>query len=270
MYKRNGIYYFSYNGRGGKYGMGDNPYGPFTYKGVVNANRNTGAQDHHSMLEYYGKWYFFYHVGNYNGGTLYRRNVSVDYLYHNPDGTMKTVVLTSEGVDTVMNNIKPDTIPKQIELENFIDSYGVQVESSLDIGGGKSIGYIDSGDWVEYLIFNPRTAVYNFDIRYATASNGGALDILIDGVKISTIEINGNNSNGWQDWQTQSTTISLPQGKHQLKLLFNGNIGGLFNLNWISFLDNPTSILLNSQLNRHDEPHFYNLKGEMIRDKILQ
>jgi hypothetical protein len=100
MHKRNGIYYFSYSSHQGYYSMGSSPYGPFEYAGVLNAGP-PGAQDHHSMIQYHGQWYYFYHRGDYNGGDLYRRNVCVDYLYYNDDGTIQMVIQTEEGVREV-------------------------------------------------------------------------------------------------------------------------------------------------------------------------
>ncbi len=96
MHKYKGKYYYSYSARrGGFYGIGDSPYGPFEFKGAVNPSQK---QDHHSMLEYKGQWYFFYHVQDWNGGTGKRRNVCVEYLYYNPDGDIQPVFPTEKGV----------------------------------------------------------------------------------------------------------------------------------------------------------------------------
>jgi hypothetical protein len=108
MHKRNGIYYYSWTDfkapeYQGFYAMGDNPYGPFEYKGAINPHP-PGAQDHHAIIEYKGKWYYFYHVGNYNGGSGNRRNVCIDYLYYNEDGTMQMVKQTKEGVAAVSDD----------------------------------------------------------------------------------------------------------------------------------------------------------------------
>ena len=68
MHKMNGKYYFSYtNYKNQKiqsyYAMGDSPYGPFEWKGAL-ALKAEGAQDHHSVIEFKGQWYYFYHFGN--------------------------------------------------------------------------------------------------------------------------------------------------------------------------------------------------------------
>ncbi len=99
MHKRNGIYYFSYNaGLGGFYAMGDNPYGPFEYKGGLNPKQR---QDHHSIVNYKGQDYFFYHWQNWNGGSKFRRNTAIEYLYYNEDGTIKEIYATKEGVQKI-------------------------------------------------------------------------------------------------------------------------------------------------------------------------
>ncbi len=113
MYKKDKQYYFSYcNFRNqenqGFYAIGDSPYGPFNWKGVVN-KKPAGAQDHHSIVKFKGSWYYFYHTGNYTGkwgqkGKWYLRTVCVDRLYYNPDGTMKVVVQTNEAVNVILKD----------------------------------------------------------------------------------------------------------------------------------------------------------------------
>jgi arabinoxylan arabinofuranohydrolase len=106
VFKRHGKYYYTYTDDGGggllrgAYAMGTNPYGPFIYKGVISVPTEDkfGAQIHHSMIEYKGQWYYFYHHGNYNGGDGHKRNVAIDKLEFSEDGTIKTVILTLEGV----------------------------------------------------------------------------------------------------------------------------------------------------------------------------
>ena len=57
VHKHNGKYYFSYSTGDSHllcYAIGDNPYGPFTYKGVI-LTPVVGWTTHHSILEYKGK-----------------------------------------------------------------------------------------------------------------------------------------------------------------------------------------------------------------------
>ena len=106
MHKHDGIYYYSYTCNEcspdqGYYSMGTSPYGPFEYKGAINATP-PDAQDHHSIIEYHGQSYYFYHRGDYNGGDMFRRNACVDYLYYNEDGTIQKIVQTDQGVQAVL------------------------------------------------------------------------------------------------------------------------------------------------------------------------
>lgn len=99
MHKYNGKYYYSYNaGLGGFYAMGDSPYGPFEYKGAINPNQR---QDHHSIINYKGQDYFFYHWQGWNGGSKFRRNTCIEYLYYNEDGTIQEINATKEGVQKI-------------------------------------------------------------------------------------------------------------------------------------------------------------------------
>ncbi|MBP6409793.1 MAG: family 43 glycosylhydrolase [Pseudarcicella sp.] len=110
MHKVNGKYYFSWTDwkdkvNQGYYAMGTNPYGPFEYKGAVNG-APLGAQDHHSMIEFKGKWYYFYHLGNFKNkwdetGKGNRRNVAIDYLYYNTDGSLQMIKQTVNGVEKI-------------------------------------------------------------------------------------------------------------------------------------------------------------------------
>jgi hypothetical protein len=92
MHKYNGKYYFSYSTGDThfiNYAIGNSPYGPFTYQGIV-LNPVNGWTNHHSIVEVNGKWYLFYHDVQLSGQT-HLRNVKVTELYHNPDGTIQTL-----------------------------------------------------------------------------------------------------------------------------------------------------------------------------------
>jgi hypothetical protein len=92
LHKYKGKYYLSYSTGDTHnlcYAMGDSPYGPFTYKGVL-LKPVLGWTNHHSIIEKDGKWYLFYHDTQLSGKT-HLRNVKVTELTYNPDGTIKTI-----------------------------------------------------------------------------------------------------------------------------------------------------------------------------------
>lgn len=93
MHKYKGKYYFSYstgNTHNIAYAISDSPYGPFTYKGVV-LNPVQGWTTHHSIVEFKGKWYLFYHDTQLSGKT-HLRNVKMTELTYNPDGTIVPIM----------------------------------------------------------------------------------------------------------------------------------------------------------------------------------
>nr|WP_245544430.1 glycoside hydrolase family 43 protein [Paludibacter propionicigenes] len=93
MHKYNGKYYFSYStGNTHKlcYAIGDNPYGPFIYGGVI-LTPVVGWTTHHSIVEFQGKWYLFHHDSVPSGGKTWLRSIKVVELEYNEDGTIKTI-----------------------------------------------------------------------------------------------------------------------------------------------------------------------------------
>jgi hypothetical protein len=93
VHKYNGKYYLSYSTGDTHficYAIGDNPYGPFTYKGVV-LNPVLGWTNHHSIVEFKGKWYIFYHDSTISGGKTHLRNIKMTELKHESDGSIKTI-----------------------------------------------------------------------------------------------------------------------------------------------------------------------------------
>ena len=94
MHKYNGKYYFSYSTGDSHllcYAIGDNPYGPFTFQGVI-LEPVVGWTTHHSIVKYKGEWYLFYHDCVPSGDITWLRSLKVQKLYYNEDGTIKPVI----------------------------------------------------------------------------------------------------------------------------------------------------------------------------------
>lgn len=81
------------------YAMSKSITGPWEFKGILNELAGNSNTNHQSIIDFKGQSYFIYHNGALqpNGGS-FRRSVCVDKLYYNKDGTMKRVVMTSEGI----------------------------------------------------------------------------------------------------------------------------------------------------------------------------
>ena len=114
LHKRNGLYYLSYCGyvKGEKgtrimYAVAENILGPYETKGEIIGPVNSGT-NHHSIVEWKGKSYLFYHNANLyfqnnpdverafgwsKKGTVhgYRRSITFTELEYNDDNTIKQI-----------------------------------------------------------------------------------------------------------------------------------------------------------------------------------
>ncbi|WP_431243601.1 glycoside hydrolase family 43 protein [Flavobacterium sp. P21] len=81
------------------YAMSKSINGPWEFKGILNELAGNSNTNHQSIIDFKGQSYFIYHNGaSIPHGGSFRRSVCVDKLYYNKDGTMKRVVMTSEGI----------------------------------------------------------------------------------------------------------------------------------------------------------------------------
>ena len=101
IYKRNDWYYLLYGyGFPEKvaYAMSRSVHGPWEFKGIINEIAGNCKTNSPAILDFKGNTYFIYHNGGLPEGSSHRRSVCIDYLYFNKDGTIKKIMMTSEGV----------------------------------------------------------------------------------------------------------------------------------------------------------------------------
>ena len=103
VHKHNGKYYLTYaTGFPEKiaYAMADNIEGPYEYKGLLNEIAGNSNTNHQAIVNFNNEWLFIYHNGAHQqGGGSYSRSVCIDRMHYNPDGTIKRIVMTTEGVN---------------------------------------------------------------------------------------------------------------------------------------------------------------------------
>lgn len=126
-------------------------------------------------------------------------------------------------------------LPGRIEAEKYSRMSGVSLEGVEDLDGFANVGYIDPGDWMEYLVDAPVTGDYYVYFRLAGAANA-SLEIRENNQTMAALDI--PSSGGWQKWMTRSAKIALEQGKHKLRVV---STGGNFNLNWLHISDRVNS-----------------------------
>ena len=243
MHKRNGVYYFSYSTTGSTgqridYMTSSSPTSGFTHRGTAagqppsNSNNN-----HHSIFLFNGNWYHAYHnrsVATQAGiATTYRRNLGIERLDYNSDGTIQQVAYTTDGVPQ-LSNVSPYA---NVEAEMTNAQSGIETESCSE--GGRDVSYIQNGDWIKIKGVNFGSASpTTFSARVASATSGGNIEVrwgsATGGTLIATCPV--TSTGGWQTWTTKTVTVSTSvTGVHDVYLRFTGGSGFLMNINWWKF-----------------------------------
>lgn len=235
-FKRNGIYYLTFpwvrkeNGTETlAYATSDRPLGPFTFRGIIMAESATGCwTNHHSITEYRGQWYLFYHHNDYSPKMDKRRAVRADSLFFNADGTIQEVKPTLRGIG-VSDAREP-----------------IQLDRYSDIGRGATIAYLDTlhtfkgwqatlpkGGWLRYntVSFEQVTSptltlrVKSAGKAQVTIREGGAKGAVIAKVTVPTAK----------EWtNVKSPILHLPQG---VKDLYVTAAGATVQIDYLQFDD---------------------------------
>ncbi|KFC72141.1 glycoside hydrolase family 43 protein [Massilia sp. LC238] len=93
LHRHDGKYYFSYSTGNTHllcYAVGDSPYGPFTYRGQI-MTPVIGWTTHHSICEFEGRSYLFYHDSSLSEGVTHLRSVKVTELHYDDEGNILTI-----------------------------------------------------------------------------------------------------------------------------------------------------------------------------------
>ena len=150
-FEYNGNYYLTYpyvreNTEVLGYAMSKNPMGPYEYKGLIMAEHANGCwTNHHSIVNYKGQWYLFYHQNFFSPNDDKRRSVQIEKLYFNPDGTIQEVKPTMRGVGI-------NKATEKIEIDRYSTaSEGVttaHVDTTIAFSGDYAT--IPSKGWMKY------------------------------------------------------------------------------------------------------------------------
>lgn len=234
MFERNGIYYLTYphvenNTERLEYAIGDNPLGPFTFKGVIMDESPKCWTNHPSIVEYKNQWYLFYHTSDLSPNFDKNRSVRIDSLFFNEDGTIKKVIPTLRGV-----GITDASQKIQVDRYSSKSNEGVSVallDTLNKFGGWKTI--LDtSNSWIQYNSVDFGSNKLNSVNVRTLSKTGGTLQIRlnkVDGPIIAEVKIPKNS-----EWKTISAPLSKYQpGVTNLVFLLTDNRN--VEIDWISF-----------------------------------
>ena len=253
-FEYNGNYYLTYpyvreNTEVLGYAMSKNPMGPYEYKGLIMPEHENGCwTNHHSIVNYKGQWYLFYHQNAFSPRDDKRRSVQIDKLYFNPDGTIQEVKKTMRGVGI-------NQATERIEIDRYSEASSdvtTQLIDTVNTFRSYEATLPAKGSWIKYkdIDFSCLTDGYvlvsakaagntKFFIREKDA-NGKILAEIDMTVKPETpagmpAMFRRDFSN---QWLTQTAALNYtPKGVSDLVITCEGDAG--ISVDWVQFKNRP-------------------------------
>ncbi|MFD1256083.1 family 43 glycosylhydrolase [Mucilaginibacter terrae] len=232
MYKHKGTYYLTYPHVENKierleYATSKSPLGPFKFTGVIMDENPTGCwTNHHSIIEYQGQHYLFYHSSDLSPNFDKNRSIRADSLFFNAGGTIKKVIPTLRGVGLTqaLSKIQIDRYSEKGDnaTVKFIDTAKV-------FEGWKTNLPATKNGWIRYNSVN-FGKVKNVTVR-VWSGQGGTLEIrdaAATGNLIAKVKVPKGAS-----WREVTVPVSsIKQGVHHLVIAAKNSA---VEVDWISF-----------------------------------
>ena len=253
-FEYNGNYYLTYpyvreNTEVLGYAMSKNPMGPYEYKGLIMAEQPNGCwTSHHSIINYKGQWYLFYHHNYFSPNDDKRRSACIEKLSFNPDGTIQEVKQTLRGVGI-------NQATERIEIDRYSEASSdvtTQLIDTVNTFRSYEATLPAKGSWIKYkdINFDCLTDGYvlvsvkaagntKFFIREKDA-NGKILAEIDMTVKPETpagmpAMFRRDFSN---QWLTQTAALNYtPKGVSDLVITCEGDAG--ISVDWVQFKNRP-------------------------------
>ena len=209
------------------YAMSDNPLGPFEYKGkIMEKSPNECWTNHHSLVEYKGQWYLFYHHNDYSPDFDKNRSVRIDKVRFNPDGTIEQVTPTLRGV-----GITPAA--DRIQVDRYSGIYhvatGIDFLDPAKPFDGWFVHLGRPGTWVRYDEVDFGEAAPAFiTFRYRSAGKAKVSAHLSDNESLGSFDLPAAKS--WKE--VRLPVRGTATGIRNLKLQVD--LGGV-DIDWVSF-----------------------------------
>lgn len=136
----------------------------------------------------------------------------------------------------------PVVIPAKIEAEDYVSMSGVQIEPDKD--GVPNLGWINDGDWSNYLIDVPRAGKYLFRARVASEAEESSFVVVNDslGKELGRLTVDEGLTDGWNDWYVAESSLDLPKGVQELSFVYKGESTFLMNIDWFELDMDTTSL----------------------------
>ena len=232
------------------YAMSRSPLGPWDFKGVIMAEHADGCwTNHHSLVEYKGQWYLFYHHNDYSPQMDKRRSARIERVTFRKDGTIEEVIPTLRGVGITEATAR-------IEVDRYSAVGGIAAPHSqretavtafndtLQPFRGWHVSLPAKCAWVQYddVDFSMlRQGAYV--LAYVRAGANTELSLKVDGRQVARIPVTVITERGpfrrdqSGQWLTLTAPLSfVPQGTAPLVVTCEGEGA---DVDWVQFRNRP-------------------------------
>ena len=232
------------------YAMSKSPLGPWDFKGIIMAEHDNHCwTNHHSILEYKGQWYIFYHRNDFSPNMDKRRSARIEKIAFNSDGTIQEVKQTMRGVGINQaverieidryNSASNDVTTQLIDTINTFRSFEATLSQK---GSWLRYNDIDFSSVTDaYLVVNVKAADNTkFFVREKSAK--GKIIAKVPMTVKSETRFPGSPTPFRRDQSNQWLTMTvpmeyLPKGVTDIVITNEGNAA--FSINWIQFKNRP-------------------------------
>ena len=254
-FEYNGNYYLTYpyvreNTEVLGYAMSKHPMGPYEFKGLIMAEHQNGCwTNHHSIVNYKGQWYLFYHHNALSPRDDKRRSVQIEKLFFNADGIIREVKPTLRGVGI-------NKATEKIEIDRYSaasQEVTTALTDTVSTFRGHQAMLPRKGAWLRYgdVDFSPLTDAYlvvcvkaddntEFYVREKTVKGKVIAKVKLT-VKSETT-FPGMSTPFRRDQSNQWLTLTVPleyqpKGVTDLVITSEGAVG--FCIDWLQFKNRP-------------------------------
>jgi len=223
-FEHNGTYYLTYPHVENKierleYATSNSPMGPFKQAGVILDESASGCWTvHHSIVDYQGQSYLFYHDRDLSPSFDKNRSIRADKLFFEADGSIRKVIPTLRGVGLV-----------EAKSEIQIDRYSAKSPEGIAISflddanpyAGWKTTFSGENSWVRFNDVDfDRGNQHSIEVR-AKSPVKGKLEIHLDkpdGPLLGRVKIGRG-----LDWKVSDTRAkNVPSGVHDLIVTRSG------------------------------------------------
>lgn len=245
MTKRKGLYYLVYADMSRTntpscigYATSSDPYGPYTYRGVIIDNDNSDPanwNNHGSIAEFRDQWYVFYHRGTHESRKI--RKMCVEPIQFREDGSIPEVEMTTQGAGEPLSPYLP------VKGEMACLLFG-NCRVSLSAENQEELSGVSADDRIafKYLAFNE--GCDSVTVRIRQKGPAGKI-VFSEGMPwrrpFASIEVPAADPSSGE-WILLSAKAENLSGTHAIWVKFEGESEDpLLDLDWIRFRKNEAN-----------------------------